>query len=391
MDATFRLKKRSALIHAWAKLPPALERLRSTGRWQADYPEPLLRLSAGDWLFVGFVWFVIFWAVFITFDNFAPNSTIGFDYLPVAAGIPVVLVGWRALRVKVRVDEAVRELSGGAGLDVTGDIERFRAELGRRVRLWSLGSGAAITLAFATYFAWAITTGLLEVGTTATEISLFALMVIVCLSAGFVVGFLLGRLLGYGKVLSVMRDTGVAIARIETPQARSAIRRMEDVLRYAFIATIVMCHWFSIWFGFWLLGFDDGRDYRANFWVLFIMLWTVSFGFYLFAARGPTVAFQRRLEEIRGGPEAQQARERQLDEARDDLKRLQTAQMDERHRRAEEHELQAFIQEFEARGALSHLPRRWILDLLGVWIAVLLVSSFALSIWNGIRAGGGSP
>jgi len=355
----------------WAKPPPARA---------PRYTEPLAQLTAGDWVFVCFAATVILWTVYITIGELT-ESDFDFDFLPVAAGVPIVLMGWRLLRVKEQVDEVVRGLSGGAGLDLIGDIERFESELGRRARLWSLGSGAAIAFVFAGFLAWAVTTGLYRVEGTVGDIFLFVLLLTVCVVAGFIIGGLLGRLLGCGQILMVMRDTGITIGRIDTPQARSAIDRMEDVLRYAFIATVAMCHWFALWFGFWFLG---GRNYRATYWVLFILLWAVSYGFYLFAARAPTIAFQLRLDEIRGGPDAQQARQRQLDEARDDLARLR--QINRERHFEEEQELEAIVKEFEARGAPRRLPPRWALDLIAIWIAVLLIGSLVFSLRSAVPA-----
>ncbi|TPK87362.1 hypothetical protein [Mesorhizobium sp. B2-4-17] len=358
------------------KVLQAVPKLRDAAR-PAGYSEPLTWPTLGDWVFVGFGWLTIAWAVFITVDKLSGNEFVGFDYLPVAAGVPIIVAGWPALRTKSRIETAVDGLSGGAGLDLNGDIAAFELALHRRVRLWSVVSGAAIALCFGGFLFWS------NVNKPFDNLYLFALLLIVCVGVGFVIGMLLGRLLGYGQILIVMRETGIAIGRIDTEQARTAISQMENVLRFAFFVTVGMCHWFALWFavwtvGLWIPGIGDGRGYQIDYWVLFIALWVVSFGFYLFAARGPMLAFQARLDALQGGLGGQGARQRQLAEAQDDLRRLKTEQRSDSF--DEEQELAALVREFDERRAPTRLPSRWVLDLLAVWIAVLLTGSIVLSL-----------
>ncbi|RWP51079.1 hypothetical protein [Mesorhizobium sp.] len=341
----------------------------------ADYAEPLASLTRGDWFFVFLTWLAIAWAIFITIDTVSGNGLVGFDFLPVAAGVPIIIAGWLALRAKARIEIAVDGLRGGAGLDLEGDIAVFESGFAGRMRFWSLASGSAIALCFFIYLFW------IYMERRYDSLFLFILQLVVCVGVGFWIGVLLGRLLAYGQILSIMRDTGIAIGRIDTEQARTAIRQMENINRFAFLVTVMMCHWFAFWLWFWAFG---GLVYRG-YAVLFIALWVVSFGFYLFAARAPILAFKARLGELQGGAEGQEALDRQLAEAEDDLRKFRAAAIGVPS--DDERELEALVKEFRARRMPSVLPGRWVLDLLAIWIAVLLFGSLLLSFRNGFVPG----
>ncbi|TIM05509.1 hypothetical protein [Mesorhizobium sp.] len=328
------------------------------------FAEPWRQLTLTDWFFVFCGWLTAAWAFYICIDTFSGTKATGFDFLPVAAGVPTVLGGWRAAKMHSMITAALEGLLKGAGLDLSGDMAAFEAALKRRVKLWSLATGTAIAGCFGAYLGWA----LYKFGTA----GLFFLLAVVCVAIGFQIGRMLGSLLGYGQILTVMRDTGIAIGSIDTEQARRAIARIEELLSYTFWLTAGMCHWFALWFVFWFLGFDD---YRAAHSGLFIAFWMVSYALYLFAARSPILAFRARLSELQGGPEGQAARQRQLAEAREDLARLSLTADGSRH--SERHELEILVHEFEARNAPPQLPRRWHLNVLAAWIALLLAGSIA--------------
>jgi hypothetical protein len=340
----------------------------------AGFVEPLRQLKATDWFFVGCAWLTAAWAFYIGNDTFGGNDAVGFDFLPVAAGLPTVLAGWRATRIKVTIDAAVDGLLNGAGLDLKGDIDAFEAALKRRVKFWSRATGLAIAVCFVGYLVWAFNK--FDPAGPGFVVLLFA----VCIGIGFQIGRMLGSMLGYGQILSVMRDAGVAIGSIDTEQARRAIGRIEEILNYFFWLTTAMCHWFAIWFVAWFLGFDDDRYYRAYYSWLFIALWAVSFALYLFSARAPILAFRARLTDLHGGTEGEAARRRQLAEAQEDLKRLSDS--DDSDRRAERIELQAVVDELKKRNAPPRLPRPWLVNVLAVWIALLFAVSVGGTILN---------
>ncbi|MER9924454.1 hypothetical protein NKJ84_16110 [Mesorhizobium sp. M0048] len=335
-------------------------------------------MTRTDWFFVFCAWLTAAWAFYICIDTFGGNEALGFDFLPVVAGMSVVVAGWRTAAVHRTVDATLDGLLKGAGLDVGSDMAVFRAALDRRVRRWSLATGTAIAACFGVYLAWA--SSRFDTAGLGFSILLFA----VCLGTGFQIGRMLGWWLGYGQMLTVMRETGIAIGSIDTTQARSALARLEGLLFYIFWLTAGMCHWFVPWFVFWFLGFDDGRDYRTYYSWLFIPLWIVSYGLYLFAARSPILAFRARLSELQGGPDGLAGRERQLKDAREDLARLTSGGAGAHSN--EERELKELVGEFEARNAPPRLPRAWHLNVLAIWIALLLAAGI-----GGTLLGIGSP
>lgn len=334
--------------------------------------EPLAGLG-WNWLLVFLAWLTLFWAVLILLDS-AAHGPIGFDYLPVAVGVVFLVVAWPALRVQRRMQVAIEGLRDGAALDGTGDLDAFDRRLRRAVRRSMLASGMAIALTMGGYIAWAYRLGRLDQieGMAGGEVGLFALMVSVCVIAGAVAGYLLGSLFGHGRLLTIMRDTGVSVTGFDTPQAQRAIHRIEDILLYSLVATGCMCLWFTPWFTIWFLGWTD--DYLTAWGALFLVLWTISLGFYLVAACLPAIAFRRQIADLRGGPGAEAARRRQLAEARSDLDRI-AAEPETRETNIVRAELEAFVARLEKQHP-PRLPPPWLL--LGFFL--LMTAMLAASV-----------
>lgn len=368
-------------------------------RGRVRSPEPLARLSWFDWLFVFFAWLTLFWAVFITLDTLDPEITPetlaperpepahGFDFMPVLVGIPVVFFAWRAVGIGDAVADAVERLEDGAGLDIKGEysVRDFYAALSRTVRNWSLGSGAVIGVGMSVGFGALLAAGLLDFGTAPLEIALTIALGGLMIGVGAVLGYLLGRLAGYGHFFGVMERHGIEFA-VTTRDSRSALGRLDGVFRYAVVVTVVLCHWFAAWFVAWALGYDT-RDYRATYQVVFLILFFLSFGFYLSGAWRPARAFAQRLDTLAGGALGRAALERQLAEAAED-RRLLDVPRPNRSQFNEAKELDGFIVEKRAQRLRSPLSNRWLLDGLALWIGLLLAFAVASTM---LRFGQADP
>lgn len=185
---------------------------------------------------------------------------------------------------------------------------------------------------------------------------------------GIVVGLLLGRLVGYGKLNKIMERRGIRLSGLTTLQARSAMRGLQHVFEFAVVSTMLCCHWFAAWWVLWSLGMTHYRSW----WILTLPLWMISLSVFIFSARQPARAFHRRLDELYGGAEARRALEQQLAEAQEDRAKLNTTEMD-RRRRAELAELDVFIADLADRHFRSPLLNPTLLDVLIAWNIGLMV------------------
>src|SRR5262249_52788515 len=110
-----------------------------------DCNEPLRSLTLFDWIFVVFA-LVTVWYLFGNIFEWL-RGNVG-DLMPLLAGIPIVVVGWLALRLGIRLQHAVDRLDDGAGLANASaiSIQAFHRDLGNKVRIWSMALGLVVSI-----------------------------------------------------------------------------------------------------------------------------------------------------------------------------------------------------------------------------------------------------
>ncbi|MFG1201791.1 hypothetical protein V5F29_05305 [Xanthobacter aminoxidans] len=320
-------------------------------------------LTAWDLIFVAFGWLTLFYAVAIIAQALRTGDW-EIDYMPIVAGVPFILVGWRAVRVNEQVIAAIERLDDDAGLVLAeGDsFDAVKAELGALVRRRQIVVAAGLGLLMA---------GVLAALVQANEIAaigsgLIYLLGAVLIGVGAALGVLVGSLWGNGQVLDVLDRRKAHFAGVLTRETRRTLARLASVFRFGFVATTILCQWFAVWFLGWLLGLW-GTTYRELFIQPFIVLMIVSLVIFLLAGFRPFLSFLGRLNALYGGAGAAQGIRRQVEQARLDL----SAETDP----AARHDLTAFIAEKEA----DPIARG------------LLTRAFAWSVlaWNGLCLAGG--
>ncbi len=326
-------------------------------RWRAP-----LGLTLWDWLFIFFAWLTLFWFLIVSLAGWTDQDP-GFDFMPVTAGIPILFLGWQAVHIGDAVANAIRGLDDDAGLILRegASVEELREEIetgGARVAY--LGA-ACIAVVMSLGFVGGILSGNLP-WQSASDLVMTIALGAVLIGVGAVMGYLLGRLVGYGRIFSVMEKRGVRFTPVPSREFRLALSALEAIFRYSFWATVVMCHWFAAWFIAWLLGFER---YREAYQILFAVLLAISLGFYVFAAWRPARAFRNRLAAVYGGAEVQAGFESQRALATADL-----AKLDRDDPGAEE--LQAFIIDKRSDPMSSLLTSRLLLNGMLLWLVAML-------------------
>jgi hypothetical protein len=338
--------------------------------------ELLRLLTAIDWIFAGLSWLTLWYLALNVFDKF--NVFAGsFDFLPIAVALPAIAVGWWGFRIGNRVELAINRLDSGVGLKRSSEdtIEAFRVDLYRTVRWWSLATATILSLIMAAVFFFennhADARAQLGYHASVTPIQILRSLVMVCV--GFVIGYMIGRLIGYGNLHRVMNRNQIQLANLSTPESQSAMKGIESVYEQAVFISMGLCAWFTAWWLVWSLGFDPG-GYRDSWRSMFFYLWLVSIVIYVLAARLPIEAFSRRLDELYGGSDARVALDIQLAEAGEDLSRINAAEDP-----TEITELQLFIQNLKARQLRSPWLRTRFLD----FLIVTDMLAFGIAWWFG--------
>lgn len=321
--------------------------------------DPLRRLGMLDWIFVFLGCLTLWYFVFILLELRNEHSALGFDFMPVTAGLALVPLGWRAARVSDQVGLAITGLNNGAAFSTPDQdsLEEFLADLHRWVRRWRWGTGTGIALVMAVGFVYAAANDVPIEELSAMMLGLVGLLALVMLATGGLVGSLLGALVGYGQLHRVLARHGIKLAGVSTAEARTAIRGLESVSGYAVLATTVLCQWMAAWFLMWHLGFDPNQ-YSELWYGLYLVLWLISFSLYVVAALWPSLSLQRRLDELYESADARHALDQQMLEAQRDLTELRAAIRDGQwRRRAELNDLERFIAAIDERRFRSPLVR----------------------------------
>jgi hypothetical protein len=343
--------------------------------------DPIKQLGWSDWLFVLLSWLTTWWLTFIVIELGNPGSAIGFDVMPVTAGATAIPVAWRALRVRERVETAIRGLDDGAGISVPDDesLRDFRNDVQATVLFWTNRMGFGIASVMLTGYLYAYHSGGLTAGRLglANQLLTVILGIVMC-GAGFVIGAVVGPMVGYGQLHRFMARHKVTLSGLATPEARAAMRGLEGVYGFAVLLTMMLCQWFGGWLFLWHIGVDP-KNY-ADLWSgLFTVLWVISFTLYLVTALVPLRAFQRWLEPLYGGLEGRNALDQQLVEAeRDRNVLLRAVEAGNWRRRGELADIERFIQDISERRFRSVLLRRELLYGFGIWNVASVIGPWLL-------------
>jgi hypothetical protein len=347
---------------------------RTTTSPEAKKQDPLRRLTRYDWIFLFLAWLTGWYLVLITNEAFAANSNLGFDFLPVVAGVPVVILGWRAVRLREQVDEAVAALDEGAGLVITEEnsFATFMLDLKKTIRWWGLALALIVDIVMVAGLAYVVVAGFVDVDQGPVMLVLTVLLVAVMVGVGFLIGQLLGHLIGFGQLNSVMLRHGISIAGLSTVGARSAMRSLEGVFRFSVLTSMVMCGWFVVWWVTWHVGLDPHK-YRKAYSGLFLAFWAVSFGVFLFAGRRPALGFQRMIDELYGGADRRRSIDRQLKAATQERATLAKSGVRTPQQR-DIAELDRYIDDLKDRQFHSRLLHPYVLNGLAVFNVIFLVA-----------------
>lgn len=352
---------------------PTPDGLDLTGRQSAvaGTTEPFATLTLADWVFTALTCLAVLWAFNILFEISAGLTA---DYLPLAAGIPILALGWRTSQVGDKVKAAIEGLGAGAGLSEGGNIAAFRTDLQRLVRVWSFRAAAGLGIIVTSFLSWAVWDGRLDNGTTQNT-----LVLLTSGGVSILVGVLLGRLLGYARLLDVMADHSVAIASVETPQARSALRAIESVYIHSLISTAAMCVWFVPWYAAWAFGIDT-NGYRELYQLPFLALWAVSLFFFVFAGRRSSLAFRARLDALQGGEASRATHVAQAKQADADLTAAKGKAEFNREFFLEARELRQLVDDLALRRLAPRIPNALVVNALTAVLSILFLAGLILTL-----------
>ncbi|MEM9329934.1 MAG: hypothetical protein AAGA53_01335 [Pseudomonadota bacterium] len=335
---------------------------------EAPTPDPVSKIGVNDWIFIALAWLWLSYLAVITIDEFIYPDPVwnGFDYLPVLAGFPILCLGWPVSRLSQRLETAFKELRSGAGIVVKGDVSKLIDAVNRRKRYARIICSAGLFIVLGAYFFWLIQSGnFSSIFGLDSSLSL-VLMVPISVGIGSFIGFIFGGLYGSLTYLTSMKEIGASFARTDTAQARESLSTMSKIVGFTLLLTLVLCHWFIGWFIFWGLGFEDGRDYRLNYGLLFVALLGMSFLFYIFVSVLPTLSFRQQVKGLILEPAVFAQLRSDLDT---DIQALKPLAAESQVAANMEADLQAMKVSLNREPEIQWLPNRFILIALAIWIA----------------------
>ncbi|TIP25748.1 MAG: hypothetical protein E5X67_23430 [Mesorhizobium sp.] len=315
------------------------------------------------YIFAAFVWALVWYAAMNVLTialeripGLGEAAPFPVDIMPLIAGVPIIIVGWRAVALGNRLEKAIDNFDDGAAFvfpaGQAGAKKKFLNDLKKTISWYSKLVSAAI---FLISLAGVILLTSIN-GADSVDFFITFLLIVGVPAIALPIGTLLGRLLGYGQFVRIMDRNGIELAGLSTPQAREALRELESLHVFAIIALTVLCFWFAGWWITWGLGY--GLEYKSMWRTQFLVLWFVSIGLFTAAGIWPAWSFRRRVAKLAGGPEGRHAREEQIRQARADLEHWQGATPQKsRQQRERIAELTRFIGNLE-----DQRIERWLLD-----------------------------
>jgi hypothetical protein len=331
--------------------------------------DPVARIQLNDWIFLGLAWLWLSYLTVITIDEYFYPQPVwnGFDYLPVLAGFPILCLGWPVSRLSRRLETAFQDLRSGAGISIKGDLSRLEQVVKRRKLYARIICSAALFVVLGIYFFWLVQSGNFDSFIGSDWTLSLALMIPVSVGIGSFIGYIFGGLYGSLTYLTSMKEIGASFARTDTEQAREALSTMSKIVGFTLLLTLALCHWFIGWFLFWVLGFEDGRDYRLNYGLLFVGLLFMSFLFYIFVSVLPTISFRRQVKGLILEPEVL---DRQKEDIKRDIRDLETVETSDRSAAIMMEDLKKMDENLDREPKIQWLPNRAVLIGLALWIAL---------------------
>lgn len=333
------------------------------------------RRQKWSYIFAAFVWALVWYAVMDVLVYLEPASPFPFDFMPLLAGVPIIIFGWRAVAIGDQLGLVIRGFDDGAAFVFpagrAGAIDGFLSDLKKTIGFYSKLVSAAI------FIISLVGVVLLTSRDGADGVDKFTtpLLVIGVPLISLPVGALLGQLVGYAQFNRIMDRHEIALGGLSTQQARAALHGLESVHVIAVVALSVLCFWFAGWWVAWELGY--GVDYERPWRMQFLVLWIVSIVLFVAAGILPARSFRLRVAELGGGVEGRKAREMQIQQAKADLERWQDPAAEKSRRQRERiAELKLFIANMEDQRIESRL-----LDLrLLVFVAVMNLAILVLPL-----------
>lgn len=316
-----------------------------------------------SYIFASFVWALVWYTIMNILTimlqkmpDFQDAAPFPVDPMPLIAGLPIIIVGWRAVRLGDQLRLAVQDFDDGAAfvfpVGKPGANRDFLEDLKKTITWYSrIVSVGIFALTLVSVLSITVINGL-----NAADLFVTALLIVGVPLIALPIGTLLGQLVGYAQFVRIMDRNGIALAGLSTPQARSALRGLENVHAFAIIALSVLCFWFAAWWVLWMLGYSE--TYEQVWRTPFLVLWIVSISLFTAAGAWPAWSFRRRVAELTGGEEGHKAIDSQIKQATDDLKRWQDLSSEKtRQQRERIAELRRFIANLE-----DQLIESWLLD-----------------------------
>jgi hypothetical protein len=302
-----------------------------------------------SYIFAAFVWALVWYAIMNvltimlrTMPGFGDIAPFPIDPMPIVAGLPIIIVGWRAVTLGDELRLAVQDFDDGAAFvfpaGKPGTRRVFLEDLKKTVTWYSrIVSVGIFALCLVGVLSITATNGL-----NATDLFGTVLLIVGAPLIALPIGMLLGQLVGYAQFVRIMDRNGIALAGLSTPQARTALRGLENVHAFAVVALSVLCFWFAAWWALWMFGYGEG--YEQVWRTQFLMLWIVAIGLFIAAGVWPAWSFRRRVAELTGGEEGREAINSQIKQATEDLARWQDVSSEtSRQQRERIVELKRFI------------------------------------------------
>ncbi|AIC31318.1 hypothetical protein IE4771_PE00092 (plasmid) [Rhizobium etli bv. mimosae str. IE4771] len=361
-----------ALRRPWASLDPIFEHFRRE-KW--------------TYVFGAFIWALVWYGSMVLMSFIQGEDLSGFpvDVMPLIAGVPIIVVGWRGVALGGRLEDALHDFDDGAAFSFPsnkpGVLKDFLADFRRSIKWWSRIISVAIALiSLAGVIALASWQG--------EDIihQLLAVMLVIGVPLiAWPIGNLLGQLMGFGRLNRIMTRHGIGLAGVSTPQARDALLVLEQVRIFAAIAPLIMCYWFAGWWIAWSLGVAG--DYAELWKTQFFILWMVSIVLFIFVGIIPAHGFKQMVLGLSGGEEGRAARQEQIDQAEKDLEQWQQSSASRsRHQRQRIAELEFFIRNLKEQKIESRLLNVKLLLALLIVNLLILVGPVAVSVllesWN---------
>ncbi|WEZ85495.1 hypothetical protein P6U16_25855 (plasmid) [Rhizobium sp. 32-5/1] len=127
------------------------ERLKLwTGQVAGALTEATRHVSRQIWIYVfaALIWALVWYGMMDVLTLLNSNPSFPFDVMPIVAGIPIIVVGWRAASLGQELQKAIRRFNDAAAFvfpaGQSGTLGAFLDDLSKTVTRWSRLTAAGI-------------------------------------------------------------------------------------------------------------------------------------------------------------------------------------------------------------------------------------------------------